>query len=71
MRQKLIGDEFHTAKAEAASAKASGDKARQRTAGELIRDLKQEMAQMGERIVFDCFCMSCGGSVHKGLQVLS
>ncbi len=44
----MVGTEFAAAKAEAARAKADGDKARQRTAGELIRALKQEMAELGE-----------------------
>ncbi len=42
-----MGEEFLAAKAEAAAAKAAGDKARQRTAGEMIRNLKAEMAELG------------------------
>lgn len=44
----MVGAEFAAAKAGAARAKADGDKARQRMAGELIRALKQEMAELGE-----------------------
>ncbi len=43
----MVGAEFAAAKAEAMRAKADGDKARQRAAGEMIRSLKREMAELG------------------------
>lgn len=48
MRKQLVAEEFAAAKAEASDAKAERDKARQKAAGEMIRSLKQEMAQLGE-----------------------
>lgn len=42
-----MAEKFAAAKAEAAKAKSDGDKGRQRAAGEMIRSLKQEMAQLG------------------------
>lgn len=43
-----MAEEFQAAKVEAAKAKADRDKARRKVAGDLIRGLKQEMAELGE-----------------------
>lgn len=43
-----MAEEFAAAKGEAARAKADGDKGRQKAAGDVIRTLKQEMAELGE-----------------------
>lgn len=47
-RHKLVISEYKAAKEEAVAAKAVRDKARQQHAGNLIRDLKQEMACLGD-----------------------
>ena len=48
-RRRLVAEEFAGAKGEAARAKAERDKGRQKAAGDVIRTLKQEMAELGER----------------------
>ncbi|MEW5303786.1 MAG: hypothetical protein WDW36_006443 [Sanguina aurantia] len=47
VRRPQLAQEWAQAKAFAAAAKAAGDKVRQKTAGNLIRDLKQEMTRLG------------------------
>ncbi|GLI66500.1 hypothetical protein VaNZ11_010327, partial [Volvox africanus] len=46
-RRRQLAEEWGQAKEAAARAKATGDKARQKDAGLMIRDLKQEMATLG------------------------
>ncbi|EFJ53272.1 hypothetical protein VOLCADRAFT_86387 [Volvox carteri f. nagariensis] len=46
-RRKQLAEEWVRAKEVAARAKATGDKARQKDVGLMIRDLKQEMAALG------------------------
>ena len=42
-----VAEEWALTRAEAARAKAAGDKARQKTAGQLIAGLKREIQQLG------------------------
>jgi hypothetical protein len=64
-RRRLVAGEVAAAKGEAARAKADGDKGRQRAAGEMIRGLKQEMAELG---ALAQFCWNCcqADNLHTG-----
>lgn len=45
-----VAEEWALAKGEAARAKAAGDKARQKLAGQVIAGLKKEIQQLGESL---------------------
>lgn len=45
-----VAEEWALAKGEAARAKAAGDKARQKLAGQVIAGLKKETQQLGESL---------------------
>ena len=71
VRRTQVAAEWVQAKQMAAAAKSAGDKARQKEAGTLIRDLKLEMKGLGEP------CTSPGGAAsctylyrldHKGFD---
>ena len=47
-RRVQVVAEWATARAAAAGAKSAGDKAKQKSVGQIIRGLKQEMQQLGE-----------------------
>ena len=47
-RRVQVVTEWATARAAAAVAKSAGDKAKQKSVGQIIRGLKQEMQQLGE-----------------------
>jgi hypothetical protein len=48
MVPKQVAEEWATARAEAARAKAAADKPRQKAAGQVIAGLKREIAQLGK-----------------------
>ncbi len=57
LRRSQLAGEWQAAKEAAAQAKASGDKARQKVAGGMIRDLKLEMKQLGTPACLStCMC---------------
>lgn len=45
-----VAEEWALTRAEAARAKAAGDKARQKVAGQFIAGLKKEIQQLGEQV---------------------
>lgn len=47
LRRKMLAEEWVTAKAEAAKAKAAGDKSRQKAVGQLIASLKKQIKDLG------------------------
>ena len=53
-RQQILASEWVEARSRAARAKSANDKSQQKAMGQVIRNLKLEMAQLG-----DCFNAAC------------